>query len=160
MTKTIIIPTDFTIESLEVLKETLDQNTKENYNLILLHGVDVGNSITELLTFNKHKLLRKLSNTDFEDACAIIKNKFESKITSFRVDIFTGYNQAAFDNYLEANNVEEALIPEEELVKTSKNSFDLVKFILGSKILRKENASEQQESVFQGNRGFAKIFSH
>lgn len=130
MKKTILIPTDFTVNSLNILKTILIQNeAKQTFNVILLHGMSLSDSIRDLLFFSKSKQIDSLTNPEFEEAYEVIRNKFDSQISSLRIDLFTGYNLSAFNNYLEGNKVEQIFISDKKPVLTNKNSFDLSRFI-------------------------------
>lgn len=130
MKKTILIPTDFTVNSLNMLKTILIQNeAKQTFNVILLHGMSLSDSIRDLLFFSKSKQIDSLTNPEFEEAYEVIRNKFDSQISSLRIDLFTGYNLSAFNNYLEGNKVEQIFISDKKPVLTNKNSFDLSRFI-------------------------------
>lgn len=134
MKKVVLIPTDFSIESLKVVKAFLNHaNAGDSYDIILLHGAYNDDSITEMLFYSKTKHVQTLSNKAFEEACLVIKNKYESVITSIRKDIFSGYNQTAFNNYIEANSIDEAYIPVDNTPKfNNKKSFDITPFIKNS----------------------------
>lgn len=135
MKKTIVIPTDFTVQSLNVLKAVLTQNqTEEQYNVILLHGFSLSDSIRDLLFFSKPQQITALMNTEFEEACEVIRNKFDSQIGSLKIDLFTGYNVSAFNSYLEANSVEQIFTSDRKPEFGHKNSFDLSRFIYKCRI--------------------------
>lgn len=130
MRKTILIPTDFTVQSLNVLKAVLNNTTSDvQYDVILLHGVISSDSIRDLLFYSKANHIQSLSNPEFEEAFEIIKNKFDSMINSFRIDLFSGSNQTSFNNYVEANRVVEIITSNQKLKLTSGNSFDLSRYI-------------------------------
>lgn len=132
MKKTVLIPTDFSVHSLNTLKSFLNNSTDKNirYDIILLHGYALPSGIPDLLFFSKGKTLDSLSGKEFEEACVVIKNKFASIINSIRTDLFTGSTNAAFANYIEANEVSEICFNSSlHSEKTSKNSFDLTKYI-------------------------------
>lgn len=130
MRKTILIPTDFTVQSLNVLKTVLNNTTSDvQYDVILLHGVISSDSIRDLLFYSKANHIKSLSNPEFEEAFEIIKNKFDSRINSFRIDLFSGSNQTSFNNYVEANRVVEIITSDQKLKLTSGNSFDLSRYI-------------------------------
>jgi hypothetical protein len=135
MRKTILIPTDFTVNSLNVLKSILVNNdANQTYDVILLHGMSLSDSIRDLLFFSKSKQIDSLTNSEFEEAYEVIRNKFENQISSLRIDLFTGYNLSAFNNYLEGNKVEQIFISDKKPVLTNKNSFDLSRFIEKCKV--------------------------
>lgn len=130
MKKTIVIPTDFTVQSLNVLKTVLHQNNaQQKYNVILLHGFNLGDSIRDLLFFSKSQQIESLMSTEFEEAYEVIRNKFDSQIGSLKIDLFTGYNVSAFNTYLEANSVKEIFTSDRKPEFANKNSFDLSRFI-------------------------------
>lgn len=130
MRKTILIPTDFTVQSLNSLKSVLsNHSTHELYDIILLHGLSLDDSIRDLLFYSKYQHIDKLTNPEFEEACEVIKNKYDSQISSLRVDLFTGFTTSAFDNYLEGNRVVEIYLSDNKLALSNKNSFDLSQFI-------------------------------
>lgn len=135
MKKTILFPTDFTIESLNLVKSVLSRlNESCKYDIILLHGLHASDSITDLLFFSKSRVIGSLTSPEFEDACGIIKNKFSSHINSMRKDIFNGVTQASFDNYAEANKIEAAFVPAKYSPVLGKKSFDIIPFIKRSSV--------------------------
>lgn len=135
MRKTIVIPTDFTVHSLNILKAVLSNNPLgAPLDIILLHGTNLSDSIRDLLFFSKMKQLDTLSNPEFEEAYEVLCNTFDSQIHSLKTDVFTGYNQTSFNNYLEANNVEKIFISDKRQHFSNKNSFDLTRFIKKSAV--------------------------
>lgn len=130
MRKTVLIPTDFTVQSLNVLKSVLSTNASNiKLDIILLHGLSLSDSIRDLLFSSKYQQIESLTTPEFEEACEVIKNKFDSQISSLRIDLFTGYNVAAFNNYLEGNRVADIYVSDKKPVFTNKKSFDLSRFI-------------------------------
>ncbi|HMO60607.1 MAG TPA: hypothetical protein PKC39_04360 [Ferruginibacter sp.] len=159
MKKKILLPTDFSIESLNLLKSILSQNNDGwKYDIVLLHGVTLTSSISELLFFSKASLIQSLTNTDFEDACNVLKNKYASHINSIRKDIFTGFTQTSFNNYVEANRFDMACIPASyKLQIKSSKSFDVVPFIKKSK-LKTEQIEWNMETLMPEKGRLAELF--
>lgn len=123
----ILIPTDFTVWSLNILKEALAAQKEERIDILLVHGAYLSTSITDLLFFNKHKFLDSLQSNDFRDALKVLENKFDSNINSLEIDLFSGYNNSAFKDFFESRGVTEAFVPSNYvLVKAHKKSFDLL----------------------------------
>lgn len=130
MKNTILIPTDFTVQSLNVLKAVLSQNNNgQRYDIILLHGFSLGDSIRDLLFYSKSQQISALASTEFEEAYEVIRNKFDSQIGSLKLDLFNGYNLSAFNTYLEANHVKEIFTSDRKPEFAHKNSFDLSRLI-------------------------------
>ncbi len=134
MRKTIVVPTDFSVQSLNVLKNVLSAHKGDcRYDIILLHGSHLTDSITDLMFVSKRRIAEQLSNPAFEAACGVIHNKFASQINSIRKEIFTGFTQNAFDNFIEANKVEDIYVSAQKNSRfTSKKSFDVLPFVYGS----------------------------
>lgn len=129
MKRTILIPTDFSIESLKFLVEAVQSVQIGSVNVVFLHCAHLPNSIVDLLLFSKKELIKTLVTPAFDDACKVIRSKYESKINSLRIEIFTGFTQAAFENFLEGNKIDEAFTPKGYQLQLPKNSFDPMPFI-------------------------------
>lgn len=150
MKKTILIPTDFSVKSLNLVKEALNDNPETDTNIILVHGIEAPDSITELLFFSKRKLLSSLETEEFQSSCKLLQSKYGSQINSFCLDVFTGKNQAAFENYLEGNKVDETYIPNGyKFKRKNKKSFDITPYFIKSSIktteINLQTSAEYQE---------------
>lgn len=138
MTRKILVPTDFSIESLIVLRTYFQENltTADNYEITLLHGYSTpSDSIRELLFFSKSKVLNDLKLDKYLEAMEILKSKFDTQIKNITIDLFSGYTLSAFENYLTGNQIEEIVTCDRFKFKPiCKRSFDLNKIILKSKL--------------------------
>jgi len=139
MSKTILIPTDFSVESLNIVKQAIDDHADEKINLLVVHGIDVSSSVTDLLFFSKNTFLKKLLNQEFKEACDVIRNRYDDQLNSFRLDLFTGLTQNTFNTYLEANQVNEIYYPQSYQFKLDKKiSVDLTGFVKKNKFVSKK----------------------
>ncbi|MEJ1237054.1 hypothetical protein WBG78_02935 [Chryseolinea sp. T2] len=112
MMQHVLIPTDFTIESLNLVKAAATMNARPK-RIILFHSIELSDfSITELLFFSKAAFIESISNKDFITASKIIHNRYASTIRDVEMDLFTGRGQRAFENFVEGNQVELILAPE------------------------------------------------
>ncbi|TDB60022.1 hypothetical protein [Arundinibacter roseus] len=137
--KTILIPTDFTIESLNTVKGAFKRDSQEKVNLILLYAIGMSDSITDLLFFSKEKFIASQQSGKFAEAFQILQNTYDSQINSFRVELFSGYTQNAFANFLEANQVDEVFIPKDYTLKLQhKRSFNPLPFLKKCKLPKTE----------------------
>lgn len=131
MHSTILFPTDLTVASLNVVRHVL-HSVPEGHTrrVILLHGYRPASSIVDLLFTRKEDWLKELMPADFEQACEVIRNKFESRITSLKREVFVGFNQNAFNGLLEGEGVDQIYMPDRYAWRLpSKRSFDLNSFI-------------------------------
>lgn len=157
--KKILVPTDFTVDSLTILKSTLENHPNEKLDIVLVHGVSLSNSISDLIFFNKHHFISSLENKEFCEARDIIKNKFESNINSLVSDVFIGFTKNAFQNYVEANNITEAYIPVNyKLKKTNARSLDILSYIKKTIPTVYEVQLEETHGIYMGD-SLANIFA-
>ncbi|RAW00661.1 hypothetical protein [Pseudochryseolinea flava] len=133
MRKTILIPTDCSIYSLQVVKHAIDRNADCVVDVVLFTGVFLSNNISNMLFFSKEELVDELCSEEFHEACEIICNKYGKRVRSMRFEIFTGNTQAAFENFLLGNDVDEMFIPHARLVY-GKKCFDPVPYMQDSKL--------------------------
>lgn len=136
MTRTLLIPTDFSVGSLVLAQRALEKSDSEApVNVLLVHGYSLSNGITDLLFLSSSRILESLNTSAFSEAIEILKNKYASKIDTFKTDLFFGGTQAAFNNYVEAKRVEKAYVADGYRVQSpSRSSFDVTPYILKSKI--------------------------
>lgn len=162
MTKSILIATDYSLESLHILKEVLkEKNASEDqnqYTVFLVSGYDMGDSIRDLLFNTKSTIFNKIKPQEFNDAYEIIKNKYPHLIDKIICDVFTGSFQRTFDQYIKAEHIEEAYYSS-SIKSKGKGKFDLIPYIKKCKNIRsQEIAIEIHERLPERGR-LAEIFA-
>ncbi len=162
MTKSILIATDYSLESLNVLKEVLkEKNASEDqnqYTVFLVSGYDMGDSIRDLLFNTKSTIFNKIKPQEFNDAYEIIKNKYPHLIDKIICDVFTGSFQRTFDQYIKAEHIEEAYYSS-SIKSKGKGKFDLIPYIKKCKNLKsREITIEIHERLPERGR-LAEIFA-
>lgn len=132
MTKTILIATDYSLESLNILKKVLkEKDAREDetqYDILLVSGYEMGDSIRDLLFTTKSAIFNKIRPQEFVDAYGIIKNKYPHLINRVVCDVFTGSFQRTFNNYVKAENIEEAYYSP-AIKSKGKGKFDIAPYI-------------------------------
>lgn len=161
MTKTILIATDYTLESLNILKKVLkEKDASEDtnqYNILLVSGYDMGDSIRDLLFTTKSTIFNKIRPQEFCDAYGIIKNKYPHLISKIICDVFTGSFQRTFDHYVKTQNIEEAYFAP-SIKSKGKGKFDIIPYIKKCKHLQSQEIMvEVLESLPERGR-LAEIF--
>ncbi|WP_419869378.1 hypothetical protein [Chryseobacterium sp. CT-SW4] len=139
MTKTILIATDYSLESLNILKKVLKEkealNDGTQYNILFVSGYEMGDSIRDLLFTTKNMIFNKIRPQEFCDAYGIIKNKYPHLVNTIICDVFTGSFQRTFNNYLKAEKVDEAYYSSGKK-KFSQGKFNIVPYIKKCKNLK------------------------
>lgn len=161
MAKTILIATDYSLESLNILKKVLKEKDaaedQNQYNIFLTSGYDAGDSIRDLLFSTKTTIFNKIRPAEFCDALGIISNKYPHLINKIICDIFTGSFQRSFNQYVKAENIEEAYYSL-SVKSRGKGKFDLIPYIKKCKELNSQEITiEARESLPERGR-LAEIF--
>lgn len=138
MVKTILIPIDFSIESLNTLKYALEQNKQEKFKIVLFYAETLSTSISDLLFYSPIKRIQELSTPKFKDAIHIIKNTYESNIQQIRIELFHGYNKNAFLNFHEGFQIDLVYLPANYRLTPKQRGFDPIPLIKKSKVLFNE----------------------
>lgn len=129
--KRILIPTDFTIASLNII-HTLVNKVNGPVEIVLFHPVYIPNSISDLL-FTRRTTQGYITQ-EYTEACEILKNKYSSQINSMNTVFFYGSSAAAFNNFAEGNKIDMIAINEQHQYKeTYKNSLSPMPFIRKAK---------------------------
>jgi|GEM_PF-232070 hypothetical protein len=132
MKRTILIPTDFSIESLIPVKQAALLSSYDEIEIVLMFCDLLPVSISDLLFYAPSKAIRQHSNREFEEACSIIMNKYASRISSMRTEVFHGTSDAAFDNFISGNRIDEVIYPKNYVLKEHRNGFSPLPYIKNS----------------------------
>lgn len=162
MTKSILIATDYSLESLHILKEVLkEKNVSEDqnqYTVFLVSGYDMGDSIRDLLFNTKSTIFNKIKPQEFNDAYEIIKNKYPHLIDKITCDVFTGSFQRTFDQYIKAEHIEEAYYSS-SIKSKGKGKFDLIPYIKKCKHLQSQEITIEIHERLPERGRLAEIFA-
>ncbi|PZU90102.1 MAG: hypothetical protein DI529_03560 [Chryseobacterium sp.] len=162
MTGTILIATDFSLESLDILKKVLkkknDSGDESKYNILLVSGYEMNDSIRDLLFSTKNTIFNKIRSEEFCDAYNIIKNKYPHLVNKIICDIFSGSFQRTFNNFIDAKKVDEAYYAAAKSKNLHKNQFEITSFLKKCKYVdAQEVVTEMPEFVPEKGR-LAEVF--
>lgn len=128
--KNILIPTDFSLRSLSYVHSIVAQHPYEQVNIILMHALQMPDSLFDLITYTRNSRHLELISNDFQDGCEIIRNKYSSAINQLKIEFFHGSTRAALRNFLLAQNIDLIIQPaDHEYNAPSKRSYDPEKLI-------------------------------
>lgn len=135
MGTTILIPTDFKVSSLEPLKALLQFQQEDSINVLLVHGIYLSNSISDLLFFDQSDLKMELAGKEFLKSLHDLEKELSQKVTSIQIVFFSGFTQSSFEQFTETNQVSRIIIPYELNFDWShKKSMDVIPFLHKSKV--------------------------
>ena len=90
MSLRILLPTDFTVESLLTLKKAMEELPDTDVEAVLLYAEHLSTSITELLFYSPAERRRQLVTSHFEEALTILINRFEKRLLRISIEFFHG----------------------------------------------------------------------
>lgn len=106
-----IIPTDFSIASLQTVHHVMFYYKEEEVRITLLHLVSLPDSIPHLL-FKRHSRYTNADiPTEFIQAREVIANKYDGHLAEIRTVIQSGETKAYLENLLEGLKGDAAFIP-------------------------------------------------
>lgn len=127
--KHILIPTDFTLSSLNVLRFGADAFNEE-LTITMLHFMEMPDSITDLLMLPREPSNFNLISPEFREGISLILNRYGSQIKRIRNDFFVGDGRRQFKNYLEHHKIDTIVFPENYTMSMpSKRSYQPEKLI-------------------------------
>lgn len=134
--KHILIPTDFSITSLNAVGAALHKYDNEYVRFTLFHLMSMPYAISELLLFRRiqHRYENKVSD-EFYEACQVLQNKFGKTIAEINIKFAFGGTSSFLKNFIEANNADHiVLLKELNLGKPFKESIAIKPLLKRAKI--------------------------
>lgn len=129
MIKRVLIPTDFTVNSLRIVLEYLENSDDQQVELVLTSGYNLGDSISILLGFSIDDHLGELQHEDFLKGCEMIKSRFKDKVVEMYADFMISKNKRYVHNYLTGRKFSQIVMPDNFNFQQRKNCFDIVELL-------------------------------
>lgn len=129
MLKTILVPIDFRVSSLNTLKYALEKSSGEPHRVMLIYAEYLEDSITELLFYRPESKIASKITPEFRNALEVLRNRFEYQIADLEIKLFHNRSRRGLRRFVENNNVEAIYIPKTYKLKMPKKAFDLVTII-------------------------------
>ncbi len=124
-TTNILIPTDFSLASLNAIIGLVKKHPEERFNITLVHFFKLSDSEAELLMLSRRSREYSLISDEFEDQLNDIRKNFPLQIARVHAEFFYGNTVAMFKNYLEARGIETiACLDCHEYKQLTKSSID------------------------------------
>lgn len=124
MAKTILIPIDFKVQSLNTLKLALADSQADDVTVILVYPETLSDSITELMFYSPGKRIRALTGAEFKKALDILVNRFERQVSDIRIELLHAPHRQFLLNFLKAHRISEIYVPKRYQLSPGANGFD------------------------------------
>ena len=124
----ILIPTDFTEESLQLIEFAMLNFTSDKLDIVLIHGYRPPD--LNMRYYSPNRILSKLCSTKFAKGVRNISNDHRDRINRIQIQVYTGVNSIAFSDFLQSHRINAAVLPNVPFVfPRGGRSFDLTKLI-------------------------------
>ena len=110
--KTVLVPTDFSLESAKIV-DALVQNESESLKIIFLHAFKLSDSITDMLMLSRRSRDYQNVSDEFYVQLDHYKSKYAARVNTIGIEYFYGSTVAAFKNFIEAQEATCIAYPED-----------------------------------------------
>jgi len=122
--KHVLIPSDFSRQSIELVSLVVNQFPGEKISIILFHAFDIPDSEAHIMRYASERRLAGLVNEEFRRACRRV-SVTHANIREVNIRCFYGNTSFVFQNFLEANKIDIIVFPDGYSPKMlSPNSID------------------------------------
>lgn len=123
--KRVLIPTDFTIKSLQLLDYAILNYPKEQLAIVLVSGYRIKESLWDMRNFSEQREINKLCSEEFTKSKRTFLREHRDVIDRLNIHLFSGHNMFAFKNFLKQNDIKEGIITESQFLSYEQpNTFD------------------------------------
>lgn len=137
--KTVLVPTDFNLESTKIIDGLTQTQPNETFNIIFVHAFKLSDSITDMLMLSRRSKDYENISDEFYQVLNNYKAKYANQINTIGIEYFYGSTVAAFKNFIEAFEIEAIAYPKDYTFKP------INKFSIDPKILTSRSGCEVLE---------------
>jgi len=129
MVKTILVPIDFRVASLNTLKLALESRKDYRIKVILMYSEFLSNSIADLLFYSPDKIINSHLTSEFNEALEILKNRYVGMLSDVQIKLFHGNGSSSLNAFLIGHKIDEIFVPKTYRLMTPKKGFSPIPFI-------------------------------
>ncbi|WP_127131248.1 universal stress protein [Pseudoflavitalea rhizosphaerae] len=110
--RNVLIPTDYSLASLELVEKTVQCLQHQNLNIILFHAFEIPFHVTDIVGNNGKLPYRDIVTDAFRNGCKRLKEQFPKAIQSILLRHLYGNTSAVFHNFCDANEIDLIVFPD------------------------------------------------
>ncbi|WP_422080848.1 hypothetical protein [Ulvibacterium sp.] len=118
----ILIPTDFSVWSLKLAEYAFGLYPEEIIDLLLVYPYKLELSDSEFYRFSPRRIIAELNSKEFKSAKNQLVNRFYININNIEMELFTGINSLAFQNFRDRHQIKTAVVPQKGFLDFSHSS--------------------------------------
>lgn len=158
--KKILVPNDFSVRPLLLLKKIIESNPGQNYHIMLLHGIYPPDTISGMLYYSKVRFIKEMESEEFVKSRNLLKSKYQSRITAMYSEVITSDRRYALNTFLKVSGIEEIYLADGLKFKFSgENSFNIIPLLKKAsvpvKVVPVESIFDEQGTSFEESSGLS-----
>lgn len=110
--RNVLIPTDFSVASLELAEKTAQSLEGESLNIILFHAFEIPFFVADVFDIRDKLPYADLVTEHFRNACKRVKLQHSKTIRSIVIRHLYGNTTAVFRNFVDANDIDLIVCPD------------------------------------------------
>lgn len=107
--KNILVPTDFSVQSLQLVHEIVRKHPQQKVCICLVHMVHIPTDIADLLFVKRHRLHDHVP-AKFSQAIEMLKNKYASRIEWMGLEFYYGSTATVLNGIIENRKIQEVFV--------------------------------------------------
>lgn len=111
--RNILIPTDFSEASLQLVERTIDVLDDQQVSITLFHAFDMQNYAPDVLGSPRRVPYAHLLTDEFRNACKRIKDRNSKLVKGIFFKHMFGNTASVFRNFLDANDIDMIVAPDD-----------------------------------------------
>lgn len=129
----ILIPTNFSVQSLDCVSSLCEQYKGSSLRLVFVHMFKISDSIADLLMLSRRNKEYSYIGADFYDTCEALKARYPQLV--IQIEFFYGSSMNNFNDFLETAEIDAILEPSSCIMtKLNPSSTDPLLFINKSRL--------------------------
>ncbi len=122
----------------------------EQLRILLFHMVSMPGAIRDLLFLSRTEMKFRLISREFQEACAVVRNKYAPPIIHLHYDIFYGSTRAALQNHIHARQIDQVIYKKDlQLKSIDKYSINTYPILARIKACEVVDISAQHETEWE-----------
>lgn len=116
--RNVLIPTDFSIESLRLAEQALEALDDQTMTITLFHAFDISGFAPDMLGSSRRLPYGHLLTDAFRIACKRLKENYPQVLQGIHIRHMYGNNNAVFRNFIDAHDIDMIVCPDNYVFTT------------------------------------------
>ncbi|WP_421940742.1 hypothetical protein [Pedobacter sp.] len=98
--KTVLVPTDFNLESVQIIEALIHDQPQETFKIVFIHAFKISDSMNDMLMLTRRSRDYEIISDEFYQSLNNYKNIYQNRL-NVGIEYFYGSTVATFKNFIE-----------------------------------------------------------